>query len=165
MTTPRSRIMAVLTVVAMLAIGVAIGVAVDRSVLHRSSGYRGGGSRGWGGGASGGPFGVMGEAMDTVSRNRMRTRIVARITEDLDLSPVQSKAVDSIFSRRELQLDSLRARVGPQLDSLRDQMRASIDSMLTPTQRIKFAEQRRRMDERRRSGGDGRPQNRRAEEP
>lgn len=148
MSTPRSRVMAVLTVLAMLGIGVAIGIAVDRSLLHRGIDSRNGGR---GSGRGGGPLGSIGEPVDTASRNRMRARIVKRITDDLALTPTQASAVDAIFARRELQLDSLRARVGPQLDSLRDQMRASMDSVLTPAQRAKSAESRRRMDERRRS--------------
>jgi hypothetical protein len=142
--------MAVLTVVAVFTIGVLLGVVLDRRLLHRRSG----GS--WSGGRrdGGGPFGMMTAAPDTASRNRMRARIMKRITTEMALTPAQAHAVDSIFARRELQLDSLRARVGPQLDSLRDQMRASIDSVLTPEQRIKFAEQRRQMDARRRGGGD-----------
>jgi len=154
MTSPRSRAMAVLTVVAMLLIGVATGVAVERTVLHpRNAQWRGGrGGDGRGGGGGGGPFGMMTEPVDTVSRNRMRTRIVRRITDDLSLTPAQASAIDGIFAHRELQLDSLRARVGPELDSLRNRMRASMDSVLTPTQRAKWAETRARMDARRRTG-------------
>jgi hypothetical protein len=143
MTSPRSRWMALLTVVAMLAVGVALGIGVERRVLHQRPDYRGG--------RGGGPFGMMSEPVDTASRNRMRARIVKRITDELVLTPAQAQSVDAIFARRELQLDSLRMRVGPQLDSLRDQMRVAIDSVLTPEQRLKFAEQRRRMDERRRA--------------
>ncbi len=149
MTSPRSRWMALLTVVAMLAVGVALGIGVERRVLHQRPDNRGG--RG-----GGGPFGMISEPVDTASRNRMRARIVKRIADDLALTSAQSLFVDAIFARRELQLDSLRMRVGPQLDSLRDQMRASIDSVLTPEQRVKSAEQRRRMDERRRGGGEQR---------
>jgi hypothetical protein len=146
--------MAVLTVVAMLGIGVAIGVAVERTILHRNNDqWRNG--RGGGRSGGGGPFGMMTEPTDTASRNRMRARIIARITDELALSPAQATAIDAIFIRRELQLDSLRARVGPQLDTLRDHMRASMDSVLTPEQRAKWAEARKRMDARR-QGGEGR---------
>ena len=150
MTTPRSRVMAVLTVVAMLAIGICIGVALDRNLLHRRSDMR---DRGRGRG----PLGMMSEPVDTASRNRMRERIVKRITDDLSLTTVQAHAVDSIFARHETQLDSMRAHVGPQLDSLRDRMRQSIDSVLTPEQRTKFAESRKRFDGRRRGNGDDGP--------
>lgn len=158
MTTPRSRVMAVLTVVALLGIGLAAGMAVERTTPRRGSDSS---SRGWrgGGGRGGSPFGMITEPVDTASRNRMRARIVKRIADDLTLTPSQATAIDAIFARRELQLDSLRARVGPQLDSLRDQMRAAMDSVLTPEQRVKFAETRRRMDSRRRDG-DGRDRDR-----
>ena len=148
MTTPRSKTMAVLTVVAMLAIGVVAGIALDRRVLPRRADYNRGGR-----GGGGGPFGMIAENMDTASRNRMRARIVKRFTDDLALTPAQAVAIDGIFARRELQLDSLRARLGPQLDTLRSQMRVAIDSVLTPEQRVKSAEQRKRYDERRRTGG------------
>jgi len=151
MTTPRSRLMAVLTVVAILGIGVAVGIAVDRTVLRQYSDASRGSRHGGRGG--GGPFGIMTEPVDTASRNRMRARIVKRITEDLTLTPAQATSVNAIFARRELQLDSLRSRVGPQLDSLRDHMRASIDSVLTAEQRVKFAAARTRMDARRRNDG------------
>lgn len=153
MTTPRSRMMAVVTVVAMLGIGVAIGVAVERTILHRRGeqwrGGRGGGGRG------GGPFGMIAEPVDTAVRNRMRARIVTRITDELDLTAQQSTAVDAVFARRELQLDSLRFRVSPQLDSLRDQLRAAMDSVLTPEQRARWTVVRNRMDTRSR-GNDAR---------
>jgi hypothetical protein len=145
MTAPRSRVMAVLTVLAMLGIGIAIGVAADRLLLRRRWENRGF-SRG---GGPEGPLSMMRETPDTAIRNRMRARIIGRITTEMALTPVQARAIDSIFHRRELQLDSLRLRVAPQLDSLRLQMRASIDSVLTPEQRVRFAEQRKRMDERR----------------
>jgi Spy/CpxP family protein refolding chaperone len=144
-TAPGSRVLAVLTVVAMLAVGVFAGVAIDRTILHRRGDYRGGGNRG---GGSGGPFGMMTEPVDTASRNRMRARIVKHLTDDLTLNVSQAHSVDSIFARRELQLDSLRSRVGPQLDSLRDQMRASINAVLTPEQRTKFDAIRAKMDAR-----------------
>ncbi len=152
MTTPRSRLMAILTVVAMLAVGVCIGVALDRNLLHRRGDARDR-SRG-----RGGPLGMMSEPVDTAGRSRMRERIVKRIADDLTLTQAQTLAVDSIFARHEMQLDSMRARVGPQVDSLRDRMRQSIDSVLTPEQRVKMAESRKKFDTRRRGNdGDGRP--------
>ena len=154
MSTPRSRAMAVLTVFAMLAIGVVVGIGLDRSVLRRRGDFRGGP----GGGGHGGPLGVITEPVDTAHRSEMRARIVKRITEEISLTAAQSQAVEAIFARRELQLDSLRARVGPQLDSLRDQMQVSIDSVLTPEQRTKFAERRKARESRRRTGDrDGKP--------
>ncbi len=150
MTTPRSKLMAALTLLGALCVGVAIGVGVERSMLHRRGAWRGG--RG-----PSGPLGMMGEATDTASRHRFRGRIMKRMTDELALTAAQATSIETLFVRRERQLDSLRARVEPQLDSLRDQMRASIDSVLTPEQRTKFAEARRRMDQRRRSGSDGDP--------
>lgn len=144
MTAPRSRVMAVLTVLAMLGIGVAIGVASDRALMRRR--WEGRGARG-----SGNPFGMIAGPVDTVARAETRARIVKRITADLTLSEPQVRAVDAMFRRRELQLDSIRLVLRPQMDAFRDQMRASMDSILTPEQRVKFAESRRRMDARRRA--------------
>ena len=89
MTTPRSRLMAGLTVVAMLAIGIAIGIGVDRRLLDRRPAYRGGNRGG------GNPFGMIAEPVDTASRNRMRARIVKRITDDLTLTPDQARAIET----------------------------------------------------------------------
>lgn len=148
MTTPRSRAMAVLTVLAMLTIGVFAGVAIDRTLLRKPRDNH----------PRGGPFGIITEPVDTANRNRMRERIVRHLTDDLTLTPTQATAVNAIFARREIQLDSLRNRVGPQLDSLRDHMRAAMDSVLTPEQRTKFAETRKKYDAHRRgSNGDGPP--------
>ena len=152
MTTPRSRLMAGLTVVAMLAIGIVVGIGVDRRLLDRRPAYRGG-NRGGGGGN---PFGMIADPVDTASRNRMRARIVKRITDDLTLTADQARAIDAIFARNEAQLDSLRVYLRPRLDSLRTQMRASMDSVYTPEQRIKSAELRKQMEERRRGGRDAR---------
>lgn len=151
MTTPRSRLMALLTVLAVLGVGVAIGVAVDRSLLRRQTDLsrqrRGGG---------GSPFGMIGESPDTAAQNRMRGRIVKRLTSQLTLTPAQAQQVDAIFATRERQLDSLRAHVGPRLDSLRDGMRLAIDSVLTPAQRVKATEMRAKWQERHRHGDDDR---------
>ena len=140
MTTPRSRIMALLTVLAVLGVGVAIGVAVDRSLLRRQSDRSHDHRGGRGGGRS---FGMMGDLQDTATRNRMRGRIVKRLTDELALTAVQVRQVDAIFATRERQLDTLRAHI-------------AIDSMLTPSQRVKATAMRARWQDRRRRGGDDR---------
>ena len=149
MTTPRSRTMAVLTVIAMLAIGIFAGIGLDRGVLRKRTDFRGG--------RGGGPLGAITDPVDTASRNRMRARIIKHITEDLTLTASQATSIEHVFARHEMQLDALRSHVGPQLDSLRNQLRASIDSVLTTEQRVKLAETRKKMDARRREGGGGGP--------
>ena len=153
MTTPRSRVMALLTVLAVLGVGVAIGVAVDRSLLRRQSDRSHDHRGGRGGGSS---FGMMGDSQDTATRNRMRGRIVKRLTDELALTTAQVRQVDAIFATRERQLDTLRAHIEPRLDSLRDGMQLAIDSMLTPSQRVKATAMRARWQDRRRRGGDDR---------
>jgi hypothetical protein len=145
MSEPRSRQMALLTVLASVVLGIGAGVLLDRTVLHRrppSRGPRGGG----------GMMAMLAERPDPATRARERQRIVGRITEELSLTPTQVAQVDRVFANREEQLDAIRVRIRPKLDSLRDAMRQSMDSVLTPEQRTKFAEIRRRMDARARDG-------------
>jgi Spy/CpxP family protein refolding chaperone len=144
MTGTRSRLMAVVTVLASVAFGVGIGILLDRTVLGRRPPFRGG---------RGGFVSMMTEAPDPAARERERQRIVARMTDELALTPAQATRVTALFLARETQLDSVRLRVRPQLDSLRDAMRASMDSVLTAEQRAKFAELRKRMEQRSRRGG------------
>jgi Spy/CpxP family protein refolding chaperone len=139
--TDRSRIMAAVTVFMTLLLGVAIGVAADRTLLHsRRPDFRG----------RGGPFGMLGAPADTAMRNQMRTRVITRVTRELSLTPAQVSQISAIFARGENRLDSVRVSVSPRLDSVRMQMRAAIDSVLTPEQRVKFAAARQRMEGRRR---------------
>lgn len=142
MTLPRSRLLATLTILAVLGIGVVVGVSIDRMLLHRREAAR---PRT----GSGSPFGIIGEAPDTTGRRRMRERIVQRMTEELTLTAAQKVSIDSIFARRELQLDSLRNHVRPALDSMRSQMRSAIEAVLTPEQRTKFEESRKKREGRR----------------
>ena len=149
MTLPRSRLMATLTILAVLCLGTVIGVALDRTLLNRRpDNWRGGGSRG---GGPPSPFGFLGnEAPDSAERLRMRTRVIGRMRESLTLTDAQATALDSVFAHHESQLDSIRRLVRPRLDSLSAEMRAGTDGILTPEQRTKLTEIRKQRAERRR---------------
>jgi vacuolar-type H+-ATPase subunit E/Vma4 len=104
----------------------------------------------------GGPPSFMGrDQPDSASRDRMRKRIISRMRDELALTAVQERSLDSVFQTHERQLDVVRGRVRPSLDSLRDQMRAGVDSALTPEQRVKLTESRKRREAERSRGGRG----------
>ena len=63
---------------------------------------------------------------------------VDAFAEELDLSPTQRAAVDSILTARNRGMDSLVAPVRPQLHAVRDSARHAIASRLTTGQRAKF---------------------------
>ncbi len=67
-----------------------------------------------------------------------------RFSRELGLSPAQEQRVDSIMERRGRELRAVRGRVQPQLDSIISRTRLALDSVLTPEQRQKAAEMRRR---------------------
>ena len=66
------------------------------------------------------------------------TSLVDAFAEELDLTPSQRTAVDSIITTRNRVLDSLIAPVRPQLHAVRDSARRAIASRLTNEQRAKF---------------------------
>ncbi|MCU0646476.1 MAG: hypothetical protein MUF00_00660 [Gemmatimonadaceae bacterium] len=113
-----------LVLVAMLVCGGAIGVAVDRTLLHR----------GWrdGRGMMSGPMrrGPMGPP----SAGR-RAEMRERIARELGLTPEQQGKVDAILERQFTTLEATYATVRPRLDSIFESTREALDSVLTPAQR------------------------------
>ena len=67
-----------------------------------------------------------------------RVVMLDRFSEELDLTPAQRLAVDSIMAARSRTYDSIVAPVRPQLDSVRDRARGLIAARLTPEQRRRF---------------------------
>ena len=67
-----------------------------------------------------------------------------RFAREVGLSPEQRTRVDSIMDRQGRELRAVRARVQPQLDSIITRTRRELDSVLTPEQRKKAEEIRRR---------------------
>ena len=67
-----------------------------------------------------------------------------RFARELGLSAAQQQRIDSIMERQGRELRAIRSRVQPQLDSIISRTRLELDSVLTPEQRQKAAEIRRR---------------------
>jgi Spy/CpxP family protein refolding chaperone len=120
--TGRKRAIVILLLAA-LAGGLA-GIALDRLVLLPRSGH----------GFEHGPGGHP-------PRDREFRR---RFSRELGLSADQQERVDSIMDRRGRELRAIRRQVQPQLDSIITRTRRELDSVLTPEQRKKAEELRRR---------------------
>ena len=88
-----------------------------------------GGLAGWGGR----------EATERDERGPRRgpDAMVAYLSRELDLSPVQRDSVRAIFTRHRPETDALWAQVRPRFDSIKTRMRAEIDAQLTPEQRTR----------------------------
>ena len=120
-------LMAVLVLLLVAIVGGVAGVAVDRLVLLPHM-FRGPGFGHWHG--PGGP-----------PRDR---EFRARFARELGLSPEQQTRIDSIMDRQGRELRAVRAQVQPTLDSIIAGTRRQIDSILTPDQRKKAEEIRRK---------------------
>jgi Spy/CpxP family protein refolding chaperone len=117
--------MAVLVLVLVAFAGGLAGVALDRLVLlpHMF------GDPGFGHGPGRGPH-------DREFR--------ARIAKELGLSPEQQIRIDSIMDRRGRELRAVRTQLQPTLDSIITRTRRQVDLVLTPEQRKKAEEFRRK---------------------
>jgi hypothetical protein len=67
-----------------------------------------------------------------------------RFAKAVGLSPAQQVRIDSIMDRRARELRVVRSKVQPQLDSIIMRTRRQLDSVLTPEQRKKAEEIRRK---------------------
>ena len=106
--------------------GVAVGVAIDRTMLYRQYGAA------W---TMQAPSSGAGEA------------IARQLARDLDLSSQQQIAVDSIIARQMTAYDSLRREYQPRVRTLMLATRAAIDSILTPLQRERLRAMSRTRDQ------------------
>jgi hypothetical protein len=77
---------------------------------------------------------------------------VDMLSRRLGLRPAQEDSVRAIFERRKPAFDTLWRDVGPRIDSLEQSVSREIEAQLDPDQRTKYAELRRRFDERRGRG-------------
>jgi Spy/CpxP family protein refolding chaperone len=68
----------------------------------------------------------------------------ARIAKELGLTPEQQIRIDSIMERKGRELRGVRGQVQPTLDSIVTRTRRQVDSVLTPEQRKKAEEFRRK---------------------
>ncbi len=86
-------------------------------------------------------------------RHRGPEDFVARLSQDLRLSPPQRDSVKAILGRRRGGMDSLWHEVGPRFETLQATVRSEIRAQLNPEQQRKFAEMNKRFDSMRRPGG------------
>jgi Spy/CpxP family protein refolding chaperone len=92
------------------------------------TGHRGDGGPRWGRGREGG--------------------VHSFLKRELDLTPAQEDSVRAIFARHRPQMEALWRQMRPRFDSVRAEIVTEISGQLTPTQRTKFQEVERRMEER-----------------
>jgi len=85
--------------------------------------------------------GVLGFSAERVMRHGDKDHSWAARTamyDDLDLSPAQRAAMDSVIDEKNRRVDSLLKPVKPQIDSVRANARAQFYRIFTPAQRTKF---------------------------
>lgn len=79
-----------------------------------------------------------------------QSRVVNRLTRDLDLTPDQQKRVSDILANTQERYNGIRQQMNPQFDQARAEGRAQIRQILTPEQQPKLDEFFRLVDEERR---------------
>ena len=114
------RVRAVLVLVAVCAFGVVAGVALDRSCLRRHAAFDGFYR-------DRPPYSARSEGERREHWNRLAKR--------LQLTPMQSVAIDSILAQQGRQLRDSRKEFEPRMWSIMKMTRERIDSTLTPDQR------------------------------
>ena len=85
--------------------------------------------------------GVVGFSAERVMRNANKDHSWAARTamyDDLELTPAQRTAMDSVIDEKNRRVDSLLKPVRPQIDSVRANTRAQFYRIFTPAQREKF---------------------------
>ena len=80
----------------------------------------------------------------------MPARAVARMTQDVNLTPDQQKQVSDILTNVQSGYDNIRQQMQPQFEAVRQQGRSQIRGLLTADQQPKFEEYLQRVDEARR---------------
>lgn len=108
----RSRHLAVMFLLGAMLVGGALGFTADRVLLGERLCPR------WG------------------DRRGMR----ASFADELDLTPAQRTAMDSILDERHRQMSAVLKPVRPQMDSISENARNQIRRLLTPAQQPKFDE-------------------------
>jgi len=66
--------------------------------------------------------------------------MVARLTEDLDLTPAQQDSITAVLDRWRPQMDSAWAEVRPRIETVRAKIRSDIAAQLTVEQQAKYEE-------------------------
>jgi hypothetical protein len=132
-----SRALIGVILAAHLLAGFAAGLALDRFVLH----HRHGPFAGMGPGRGGPPE-------SPAERATMQKHLADRISNDLALTPVQRGRLETMLPRHLAAFDSLRVEMGSKLQTLLDSSSAEVETILTPEQRVKWVENRRRFSDR-----------------
>ncbi len=115
-----SRLGATALLLATFVIGGLVGGAATTMVDHRAHGARGG---------SRGPSGF-----------------VARLADQLSLTPAQRDSIQAVLDRHQPAMDSLWNLIKPQFDNERQGIRREIGGLLTPEQQAKYAAMIQRLD-------------------
>ncbi len=77
-------------------------------------------------------------------------RAVARLTNELNLTPEQQKQIGEILAETQRRFDAIHDQINPQLYQVREESRDKIRQVLSAEQRPKFADYLKRVDEERR---------------
>ena len=125
-----SRTVVVLVLLGHVLAGVALGIALDRHVLHPRLGRFGRREM---------PLDSAGQA---AMRARMREEMVRGLSRELALSDSQRVQVEGIIGRHEASFDAIRRESEPRLRALLDSTWMDIDRVLTPEQHAKWAARR-----------------------
>ncbi len=75
--------------------------------------------------------------------------MLERLDRDLKLTPEQHARIDTVLTRREVDIRSLMTQTRPRFDSIAARTRTEIQVVLTPSQQEEFAKIVRRMESRR----------------
>ena len=85
---------------------------------------------------------ILGFSADRVLRDAPPTPGRQAMYDDLQLTPDQRAAMDSLLDQRHCQIARTLATVEPKLDSIRASARAQMDRLLTPDQRTRLEARR-----------------------
>ena len=132
------RAIASLVLVLVAIVGIAAGVALDRSPLL---GHRGGRR---------GPPGMM---PSDSQRTEMRRRGLDRLAGELSLSADQKSGVGRLMAHHDSTVDAMMRETGPRFRALRDSLDTGIEAILTPAQQGQFRKWREERERRPRFGG------------
>lgn len=123
-----SRLLAAVLLLLVGGVGVLGGVVLDRALLsHRAD-------RAWGA-----HMGLHGPP-DRELRRHIRSRIEARIAQDLDLSESQREQVALVLERQEQRLAEVMGEARPRIGRILEETHRELLEILTPEQRQKLEE-------------------------
>jgi len=127
---PRSRLGAVILLLAAMSFGALVGGIAVSAAEHR-----GGGS---------------------VTHRHGRDGVMARLTEELELSSAQQDSIRTVLERHRPEMDSMWQEVRPRFDSVRSIMRGEIRAQLSPEQQTRYQQmiERREREQREQKNAD-----------